>query len=203
MAPTRDDFEAMFAAEEDPWHFRSTWYEHRKRALTMACLPAPRYRFAFEPGCANGELSRLLALRCEQLCCSDGVPRAVQIARERLADQPHVQVSQGWVPQDWPVGQFDLIVLSEFVYYLTLPEFQQLLQRLRSGLLPGGTVLACHWRPQIDGCALDADGLHQRLHGALDLSRLSSLVEPDFRIDVWCGDARSVAQRDQLRSSSA
>jgi hypothetical protein len=35
-------FEAMFAKSDDPWKFKSRWYERRKRALTLACLPDDR-----------------------------------------------------------------------------------------------------------------------------------------------------------------
>ena len=66
-------FDAMFAKSNDPWKFRSRWYERRKRALTLACLPSARYAHGFEPGCANGELSACLATRCDRLLVSDGV----------------------------------------------------------------------------------------------------------------------------------
>ncbi|MBC7682848.1 MAG: hypothetical protein H7172_10975, partial [Ferruginibacter sp.] len=36
-------FDALFKDTEDPWGFRTRWYETRKRALTLASLPADRY----------------------------------------------------------------------------------------------------------------------------------------------------------------
>ena len=50
-------FEALYAADEDPWAVRAAWYERRKRAVLLACLGKERYRSAFEPGCGNGEMS--------------------------------------------------------------------------------------------------------------------------------------------------
>ena len=70
-------FDGLFAASPDPWGFESRWYEHRKRALTLACLPSLRYRYGYEPGCANGELSAALADRCDRLLVSDGAEKAV------------------------------------------------------------------------------------------------------------------------------
>ena len=109
-------FEDLFAGSDDPWGFRTRWYESRKRALTLACLPAARYARAFEPGCANGELTAALATRCDQVLASDGVAAAVLLAQQRLngLGLTNVSVAQAWVPQDWPAQTFDLIVFSEF-----------------------------------------------------------------------------------------
>ena len=38
----------MFAKSDDSWKFRSRWYERRKRALTLACLPFGRYVHGFQ-----------------------------------------------------------------------------------------------------------------------------------------------------------
>ena len=41
-------FAELFAASDDPWAFRSRWYEKRKRDLVMAALP--REGFAITGG---------------------------------------------------------------------------------------------------------------------------------------------------------
>ena len=111
-------FDAMFTKSDDPWKFRSRWYERRKRALTLACLPSARYVVGFKPGCANGELSACLATRCDRLLVSDGVEQAVALASDRLEKLPNVEVSSAWIPRKWPFEKFDLIVLSEFLFYV-------------------------------------------------------------------------------------
>jgi SAM-dependent methyltransferase len=189
-------FEALFGADADPWHYRSRWYEERKRALTMACLPARRYRRGFEPACANGELSAMLASRCDELLVCDGSASAVAISTARLAEHRHVQVQQAWLPAGWPAGRFDLIVLSEFAYYLGAKDVDAVATLARASLEEGGTIVACHWRWPIAGCALSGDAVHERIAAALALPRLGHCVEADLRIDVWSSDARSVAQRD-------
>ena len=190
-------FDTMFAHSKDPWKFATRWYEQRKRALTLACLPQARYASAYEPGCANGELSAALATRCERLLATDGSERAVELARQRVAGLPQVEVRQAWVPDQWPDERFELIVLSEFLYYLAPNELDVLIERVRSSLVPGGCVLACHWRPRIGDCALNGDAVHKRLAQRLGLQQLSALLEPDFRMDIW-SDAASVARRDGL-----
>ena len=113
MSVSPQYFEQLFEHDEDPWAFRTRWYEKRKRDLTLACLPRQYYTRIFEPACANGELSAALAERTEALLCQDLNATAVELARRRLAACPQASVSQGHLPGDWPGGEFDLIVLSE------------------------------------------------------------------------------------------
>jgi SAM-dependent methyltransferase len=193
---TARHFDALFDGNDDPWLFRTRWYEVRKRALTLACLPQERFASAFEPGCANGELSAALAMRCDQLWITDASARAVALARERTAAHAHVQVQQAWVPDDWPQESFDLVVISELGYFLSADALARLISKTRSSLRPGGTVLACHWRCGSDDCMLNGDEVHDRLHAGLHLTHLSRVVEDDFRIDVWCDSVLSVAQRE-------
>jgi SAM-dependent methyltransferase len=196
MGHTAGYFDAMFEADDDPWRFRSRWYEARKRALTLACLTRPRYASAFEPGCANGELSAALATLCDRLIVSDGSPRAVALARARTAVWPHVQVRQAWLPADWPDERFDLIVVSELGYFLGAEALRTLAEKAKASLCEGGTVIACHWRRGSGDCEFDGDEVHRRLDDGLALPRVCELIEADFRIDVWCEDSRSVAQRE-------
>ena len=108
----------MFAKSDDPWKFRLRWYERRERALTLACLPSARYVVGFKPGYTNGAFSACLATRCDRLLVSDGVERAVALASNRLEKLPNVEVRSAWIPRKWPFEKFDLIVLSEFLFYV-------------------------------------------------------------------------------------
>ena len=196
MQHTAGYFDEMFARSDDPWAFKSRWYEARKRALTLACLPASRFASGYEPGCANGELSAALATRCDRLLVSDGSAAAVELARSRTVLLENVEVRQAWVPAEWPEARFDLIVISELGYFFDATALQTLATKARASLLPGGTVLACHWRRGSDDCELNGDEVHRRLGARLALPSLSCVMEADFRIDVWCDDARSVAERE-------
>ena len=191
-------FEAMFAGTDDPWSFRTRWYETRKRAMTLASLPRARYGNAFEPGCANGELSAALAARCDRLLIADGTRRAVDIARRRVSSLSQVDVMQAWVPDEWPRDAFDLVVISELGYFLSPDALEKLIRKVRRSLLPGATVLACHWRQPIDGCALDGDEVQRRIGTGLGLPNLTRVADADFLLEVWCDDAQSVAQWEQI-----
>ncbi|WLH66293.1 SAM-dependent methyltransferase [Pseudomonas sp. FP2309] len=192
-------FDQLFAENDDPWAFRQRWYERRKRAMTLAMLTRPRYASIFEPGCANGELSFELAPRCDRLLCCDTASAAVSLARSRLLGFPHAQVQQNRLPEQWPQGQFDLIVLSELGYYLDADDLRVLIERALAGLTADGQLLACHWRSPIEGCPQTAEQVHARLEQQLGMTRVASLDDPDFLLDLWSRDGTSVARHEGLR----
>src|SRR6185437_12201660 len=105
-------FERLYADNGDPWDFAGRWYEQRKRMVTLGSLPRPRFRRAFEPGCSTGLLTVGLAARCDELVAWDVSEAAVRTTRRRLARELGVRVERGQVPEQWPDGPFDLIVLS-------------------------------------------------------------------------------------------
>jgi len=193
-------FNELYKSSDDPWHLREGWYERRKRSLTLALLPRPRYHNAFEPGCANGELTAELATRCDALLAADLHETAVRVARERVAGMQQVRVEQRTVPHEWPTeaGPFDLIVISEFAYYLDAADLETLAAQIAASLTPDGTLLACHWRRPFAEALESADAAHALFDARCSLSRLAHHDEADLLIDVWSRDARSVAQREGL-----
>lgn len=178
-------FAGLFAASDDPWAFRTRWYEKRKRELILASLPRQFYERIFEPACANGELSAALAERGAELVCQDLDPTAVALSRERLAHLPHVQVAQARLPADWPGGRFDLIVLGEIGYYLEPGQWLQVIEQSVASLTEDGALLACHWLHPIDGCPQQGHQVHALLAQRLPLYRLLRHEEADFLLEYW------------------
>jgi SAM-dependent methyltransferase len=192
-------FEGLFRGNNDPWGFRQRWYEQRKRLVTLAALPRPHYPTNFEPGCANGELSAALAERCDRLLCCDTSAAAANLARTRLSLFDHAEVRQCRLPGDWPVEKYDLIVFSEIGYYLDRQDLTEVIRRISDSLTADGQLLACHWRPPIEGCPLNARQVHDLIHEQLHLPRLVLHQEADFLLEVWSREPRSVAALEGLR----
>jgi len=178
-------FADLFAASDDPWAFRTRWYEKRKRDLIMASLPQQFLERVFEPACANGELSAALAERCGELVCHDLDAAAVSLARQRLTGLSHVRVEQGRLPGDWPGGRFDLIVLGEIGYYLDPQAWLQVIEQAVASLAEDGGLLACHWLHPIDGCPQDGRQVHALLEQRLPLYRVLRHEEADFLLEYW------------------
>jgi trans-aconitate methyltransferase len=189
----------MYAADPDPWQFRTRWYEQRKYAATLAALPRARYRTGFEPGCSIGVLTAQLARRCDRLLAFDPVASAVSAARSAVADLPGVRVDQGALPEDWPDTALDLIVLSEVGYYLDRPALDATLARAVAALQDGGDLVAVHWRHPVADYPLTGDEVHAALRALPGLSRVLAHEETDFWLEVFrCGAPDSVARREGL-----
>src|SRR5271165_31604 len=94
-------FDAMYQAAADPWGFEDRWYEQRKYAISLALLPAARYRRALEPGCSIGVLTRMLAGRCDEVLSCDVAAAAAQAAARRTEGLPHIRVEQRDIPGRW------------------------------------------------------------------------------------------------------
>lgn len=194
-------FAGMYAETPDPWHLAERWYETRKRALTLASLPRARYRSAFEPGCSVGLLTEALAPRCGRLLAADREASAVRTARERVAGHAGVRVERLTVPDEWPDGTFDLVVLSELGYYLGPAALDRLLGRVADGLEPGGDLVAVHWRHPVAEHAQTGDEVHRRIDDCRDWEAVLTCRDDDLVLQVWSRvppDPVSVAAREGL-----
>ncbi|HEY4250811.1 MAG TPA: SAM-dependent methyltransferase [Roseomonas sp.] len=180
-------FDALYSCERDPWGFESSAYERAKYTATLAALPRRRYRQALEIGCSIGVLTAQLAGRCDALVAVDGAEAALAEARRRCATLPQVRIESAWVPGRWPqaAGGFDLILLSEVLYYLDLTDIARLVERIRLTARPGADIVAVHWTGATD-YPLTADAALQGLSAALGTGAdlLLHRRHPRYRIDV-------------------
>ena len=199
-------FDALYENSADPYSFTTRWYERRKYAVSLALLPWARYRSGFEPGCSIGELTALLAPRCQALLSCDGAAAAVATAQARTAEFSQVKVEQRTVPGDWPQDAgsgppFDLIVLSELLYYLSDEDLARTIDLAVATLAPGGTLLAVHWRRPVAFHPQTGDQAHAALAARPELTLRADYREPDFLAQVFLRagpDAGWVADAEDL-----
>jgi SAM-dependent methyltransferase len=147
------DFDALYEADPDPFHVRSSFYEQRKLGLVLNCLTKPFYVAAWDPACGIGEMAARLAPRAERVLASDASPQAVHLTRRRCSACSNVQVQQ--LTQPHPPSEadtFDLIVLSECGFYLNEQGRQDTLDVLHAAAAERAELLAVHYRHQpLDG----------------------------------------------------
>ncbi|MFJ9342331.1 class I SAM-dependent methyltransferase [Streptomyces sp. NPDC101733] len=174
----------MYRRAEDPWHLAERWYERRKYDLTIAALSQRRYRRAFEPACSVGELTRRLAGRCDSVLSCDRVASVVETARQRTREHPHVSVRHMTVPDQWPEGTFDLIVLSELLYYLDQPTTQTLLKQAVAALEPGGTLATVHWNHPVPEHLCTGRDIAHTLAATPGIRLLADHREDDFVLQI-------------------
>ena len=180
----RSYFDEMYRSDPDPWQFESSWYEQRKYELTMAALPERRYLSAFEPGCSIGVLSSLLAARCDRLLATDIVPDAVRRARDRCRMFSGVRAEVRAIPEDWPTGSFDLVVLSEIAYYFDVDELNVIMAHVLTSTAAEATVVGVHWRGNTN-YPLTGDEAHATMGATPGLAHRSHYVESEFVLDIW------------------
>ena len=143
-------FDTLYTANPDPWNFAASPYERAKYALTLNAMRKPRYRSGLEVGCSIGVLTRSLASRCDSLVAIDAAPTPLVEARRRCANLPGVSFQQMFVPEQWPDGVFDLILLSEVVYYLSREDVGRLATSVTRSLAPDSSVILVHWTGSTD-----------------------------------------------------
>lgn len=183
--PTSDAyFREVWADDDDPWDHGSRWYETRKYGLTISALPAERYRRGFEPGCGAGFLTVRLAERCDALVAMERSARGADVTRRRCGEHPGVEVLDGRIPEEWPDGTFDLVVLSELLYYLDDAQLAAAIHQTGDCLQPGGHVLAVHYRRRVPEHARLGDDVHAALRAAFG-TPLANYTEDDFVLDVF------------------
>jgi len=185
-------FEALYAADEDPWAVRAAWYERRKRTVLLACLGRERYRSAFEPGCGNGEMSAALAARCERLLACDGAAAAVAAARRRLdaAGIDTVRIEQRSLPAQLPQGErFDLVVISELAYYFEAAVLEDMLARACAMLEEGGELVLCHYLHDFGDRVTRTAQAHALAGSMPGMARVVHHLDQDFLLEIWRREA--------------
>lgn len=143
-------FEELYARDPDPWRFATSAYELAKYDATLAALPQARYRSALEVGCSIGILTARLAERCGRLLAVDLAEAALAQARTRCAALPQVRLARLRLPDELPTGRFDLILLSEVVYYWSRADLARVAAFVTEALEPGGDLLLVHWTGATD-----------------------------------------------------
>ena len=154
-------FEEVYGASDDPWHFETSAYEAAKYARTLAALPLESYARGLEVGCSIGVLTAQLAHRTRALVATDINEKALARARERCAALPQVCFERRALPDDLPAGPFDLVLLSEVLYYLSPADLERALDAVLARLSPGGTLLLVHWTPPVHDYPQTGDAVHE------------------------------------------
>jgi SAM-dependent methyltransferase len=181
----REYFEDLYEQSPDPWGFETSPYERKKYERTLGVLQGRRYRRALEVGCSIGVFTTMLAPLCDEVRAVDVSEKAVAAARNRLAGLPHARVERRRLPEQTPEGPFDLIVVSEVLYYWPEEVMLAALRRFEEVLAPGGVLLAVHWRKETKTYPLQGDEVHALLLEHTRLANTTAILEPEYRLDLF------------------
>ena len=180
-------FEGVYEADDDPWNFSASEYEAGKYAATVDALPLEKYESALEVGCSIGVLTAQLAKKCESLLAVDVNETALRQARERCENLPNVRLAKMQIPGDFPEENFDLIVVSEVGYYLSVGDWRRAQEKLLTHLKPHGNIILVHWTHFVADYPQTGDAVHDSFAecaaGVTEL--LQTRRTADYRLDVW------------------
>lgn len=187
MSVTPSELDRKYADTDDPWDFRTSGYEQAKFAATRGALSRGRYRSALELGCGNGTLAQHLSAVCDRYLGLDAVERAVQSARRTV---PAAEFRQAWLPDDLPTGWFDLIILSEILYFLDRQDVTRLARDVLSRW-EDAEILCVTWLGDT-GHALQGEEALEIFNNVRPADRRLSLLRQtsDYRIDRFIPEAR-------------
>ncbi|HEY5115063.1 MAG TPA: class I SAM-dependent methyltransferase [Nakamurella sp.] len=87
------------------------------------------------------------------------------------------------VPNDWPDGHFDLIVISEIATYLSDEDLTTLVRRTVTSLEDNGYLTLVNYRHPT-GTPHTADEVHHRFRVDPDLRPIANHEEPEFLLDI-------------------
>ncbi|MFD1257693.1 PIG-L family deacetylase [Mucilaginibacter terrae] len=182
-------FQQLYQQNRDPWNFEASEYEKEKYATTIAYLTRATYSNALEIGCSIGVLTKLLRTRCLHLLSIDISATALEVARERLMKHPEVEFRLAAIPDEYPEGNFDLVVMSEVGYYLSLEDLLAAKRKIADSLLSGGTLIMVHWTHYVVDYPLTGDQVHEVFLNDPSFKPVSSTRTKDYRLDVFIKSA--------------
>ena len=135
--------------------------------------------------------TRLLADRCESLLAVDAAEQPLEEARRSCAGLRQVKIERMQVPQEWPARQFDLIVLSEILYYFGRDDIRQIAEHSTFSLMADGVVLLVHWSGPTSTCPGDEAVEHYTAACRPELHSMLHKREPKYRLDLLTRIART------------
>lgn len=178
-----DYFDTLYAANPDPWRMETSAYEDAKYGATLAALPRERYAHAVEIGCAVGVLTARLAARCDDLLGIDVAQAALDRAAERCRGLP-VRFERSMLPDTPPVGRFDLIMLSEVLYYFDPAGVTRLAAAVRGMAAPEADILLVHWLGETPDYPLTGEEAVAAFEAAGSWQIMQRARTPDYRLDL-------------------
>ena len=86
------------------------------------------------------------------------------------------------MPEDWPPGTYDLVVVSEVGYFLAPDALDRLVDRVSGSVERTGWVVLCHWRHPVDGWVLDGAAVHRAFESRAGWVRCGGYRDRDVEI---------------------
>lgn len=162
-----DGFEELFRSNPDPWDYATSPFEAYKRRVLLNHVGAGPFGRVLELACANGVTTEVLAKRALRITALDGSSVAIAEARARLGRIQRVKLRQARLPEEMPRERYDLIVVSEIVYYMKRRAYERMARALMKCAAPGGRVVVLHHHLGFADASVRPELAHREFVGLL------------------------------------
>lgn len=180
---TPDELNELYRRSPDPWDLASRPYERAKYRRTIEALEGRRFARGLEVGCSIGLLTECLSRSTDRLVAIDASAAAVSTARNRCA-KAGVEVCTMCAPDEWPPGVFDLIVLSEVLYFMNAHDVARTAARVRASIADAGLVVLVNYLGDMP-YPLGGEEAGRLFISAMPAARsVKSLDCGDYRLDL-------------------
>ena len=103
---------------------------------------------------------------------------------------PHVRFERRAIPDNFPEGTFDLVLISEVGYYWSREDLERARRRIEASLVEGGHLLLVHWTPYVEDYPLTGDAVHEAFlaasrGGDAPLRACYGQRERQYRLDLF------------------
>lgn len=140
-------------------HWQAEWQrlgssaEELGRWIVQTCAPAPLSRWLDVGGGGGGVAAELARVGVHSILAD--IPEVIELVRQLRTTEDSVDVEYwaGDIFKDLPAGTYDGVVCARFVDNLETHRCQQLLERLRQRLNPGGKLVVGGYFQGVSPCA--------------------------------------------------
>ncbi len=129
----------------DPWDLETSVLDQQSYARQLELIGDRRYGRVLEIGCAAGAFTRRLAPLADRILAVDVAPSAIERARGNVPAKVEFRVGDIMELDPIREGPWDLVVMSETIYYVgwlyTFFQLGWLAEQLFESTRPGGRFL--------------------------------------------------------------
>lgn len=192
-----EHFEKLYEKSLDPWNYKTNTYEQNRFDVTLKSLPRKEYRNGCEIGCSIGILTKKLAAICTKMTGIDCSAKALEQAKKNVSNIDNIQLKLMRVPEELPTETYDLIVLSEVLYFFSDNDLKVISDFVIKKLDYDGTCLLVNFLGDTES-PMSGNEVAIRFSDLTfqDLKILSTKEYEGFRIDV-------LVKTDKFKKSEA
>lgn len=158
-------FEAVFAADPDPWRTFVDRDEARKRGAILRAIGPGTVGRVLEIAAGNGSNSVAIDPRALRLDATEATAAGTRLVAAALAARGQGRRARALrltVPARLPRARYDVVVIAELLYYLTPDAMRRTARIIAAALRPGGVLVLAHHRLDFHDFTQHAPPLHRQ-----------------------------------------